>query len=839
MTPKPNHHAGRRLGSLLTLLMLATTAAEAAKAKPKTDPDPEIPNVDQWLENTLAGPLAGIDEIVFAVHTIKPEHWYANIGYFSDRRDVPTYGDGGRLCKFNLRTKQLTTLIDDPKGNLRDPCVHYDGQRIVFSWRKGGQENYLLYEIRADGTGLRQLTHGEYDDYEPCWTPDDGILFVSTRCRRWVNCWLTQVGNIHRCDADGSNVRPLSANLEQDNTPWMLPDGRALYMRWEYVDRSQVLFHHLWTMNPDGTGQTVFFGNLHPGGVFIDAKPIPGGEDVVLIHSPGHGQTEHAGNVAVVSAKRGPDERSAMRGITRAGGYRDPWAFSSNLFMAARDSHLYLINEKGETALLLELPKDFGPGVWLHEPRPIMKRNREAAIAPRVDATANTGRFFLDNVYFGRNMDGVQPGEIKKLLVVESLPKPVNFTGGMDPLSYKGTFTIERVLGEVPVEADGSAYFEAPALRSLFFVALDAHGRAVKRMQSFTTVQPGETLGCLGCHEHRTAARPAGGPSTSAAVRRGLAAIEPIPGVPQPIDFPRDIQPILDRHCVKCHNPDRPDGRVVLTGDRGPMFSLSFYALTAWLQIADGRNDSYGNRGPHQFGSGGSPVMEKLERKHYDVAASPEEKRLVGLWLDAGASYPGTYAALATGMIGGYQKNQQVLNNDAKWPETEAAAKTLADRCDACHKTLKRAIPHSLSDEIGLSFWTPDMHDPRLKHNRHVVFNLTRPEKSLVLMAPLAQSAGGLGLCRAADANKDAPGGVLASKDDPAYRAILAMCEAGKRKLDEVKRFDMPGFKPRPEWVREMKRYGVLPDAFDLDKDPIDVYAVERKYWELFELKSK
>ncbi len=131
-----------------------------------------------------------------------------------------------------------------------------------------------------------------------------------------------------------------------------------------------------------------------------------------------------------------------------------------------------LLNRQGAVRTLYTLPGEFGD-VWLHEPRPLVPRSREPVIPPHVDLARPTGQFLLNNVYAGRNMAGVQPGEIKKLLVLESLPKPVNFTGGMDPLSYVGTFTLERVLGTVPVEADGSAYFEAPAMRSLFFVALD------------------------------------------------------------------------------------------------------------------------------------------------------------------------------------------------------------------------------------------------------------------------------------------------------------------------------------------------------------------------------
>ena len=224
---------------------------------------------------------------------------------------------------------------------------------------------------------------------------------------------------------------------------------------------------------------------------------------MVLIRSPGHGATEHAGFVSTLSVKRGPDHLPSLQDISRSADFRDPWAVTENAFLVARNNTLVLMNEQGSVHTLYTLPREFG-AVWLHEPRPLVPRSPEPVIPPHVDLARSTGRYLLSNVYAGRNMAGVKPGEIKKLLVLESLPKPVNFTGGMDPLSYVGTFTLERVLGTVPVEADGSAYFEAPALRSLFFVALDDNDLAVKRMQSFTGVGPGETLGCVGCHEHRS-----------------------------------------------------------------------------------------------------------------------------------------------------------------------------------------------------------------------------------------------------------------------------------------------------------------------------------------------
>jgi Tol biopolymer transport system component len=154
------------------------------------------------------------EEVVFAARfsgsPSQDGHWYANFGYYGPDFLRKAYGEGGKLYRLNLRTNRLTSLIHDPRGGVRDPQVHYDGRRILFSYRKGGTEQYHLYEINADGSGLRQLTDGEYDDIEPTYLPSGDIVFVSSRSKRWVNCWLTQVATLYRCDRDGRNIRPLS-----------------------------------------------------------------------------------------------------------------------------------------------------------------------------------------------------------------------------------------------------------------------------------------------------------------------------------------------------------------------------------------------------------------------------------------------------------------------------------------------------------------------------------------------------------------------------------------------------------------------------------------------------
>jgi hypothetical protein len=762
----------------------------------------------------------GVEEIIFAARfpgsPTGDGHWYANIGYYAQDANRKAYGKGGKLYKLNLKTRKLTTLLDDPEGGVRDPQISYDGTKILFAYRKGGTENYHLYEIDVSGAQLRQLTDGAYDDFEPTYVPGGDIVFVSTRCKRWVNCWLTQVAIMHRCKPDGSNMHAISSNSEQDNTPWPLSDGRLLYTRWEYVDRSQVDYHHLWAANPDGTGQMIYYGNLHPGTVMIDAKPIPNSHKVIAVFSPGHGRKEHEGAVEIVDPRGGPDDKSYAQQISKTPEYRDPWAFSEDSFIAAKGAALVAMNAKGETQELFRLPAaDLAAKLQLHEPRPLIARPREPEVPARSNLSKTSGTLVLSNVYDGRNMQGVRPGEIKELLVLESLPMPIHYTGGMEPISFGGTFTLERIVGTVPVEADGSAYFELPALRSFFFVALDEHDMSVKRMQSFTTVQPGETTGCVGCHEDRLQAPPHS-LTQPAATRRDPSRVTPVADVPEVFDFPRDIQPILDRNCLPCHDYNRRAGKTILSGDRGPIYSHSYYTLTIHNQVADGRNRAVSNYPPHALGTSGSALMNKLGPQHHGVQVTDRERKLIQFWIESGAPYPGTYAALGTGMLGGYAENQ-LEHPDADWPGTHAVAEIEKRRCGSCHNANSMPLPASASDDQKLPPWDPlKKVDYRRQFSRHLLFNLTHTDLSMLLLAPLSQDAGGYGLCKAA---------VFTNRSDPDYLGLLAYINDAKHYLDQVKRFDMPGFQPREAWVREMKRFGI-PLA-----SPIDYYAAEREYW--------
>ena len=798
-------------------LVVSGGALDAAQ-KPPAKPSSKLGAVQMpetfpgpILSRFLDGPMKGVEEIVFAVRVPGHDHWYVTFGNYADFSEYPQklafkkedgvywgYGEGGRLCRMNLRTGKVTTILEDMKGGVRDPQLSYDGNKILFAYRKGGTHPFHLCEINVDGSGLRQLTDGPDDDIEPMYCPDGSIVFGSSRCRRFVNCWYTRVATLYRCDADGGNVRMLSTNNDHDNTPWMMPDGRLLYMRWEYVDRSQVHFHHLWTMNPDGTGQTVFYGNMTGGIAMLDAKPIPGTGKVVASFSPGHGRPEHLGPITIVDPQFGPDDPRGARTVSKTGDWKDPYAFSENCFLLAHARGLFVMDGEGNVEMIYQLPEAERAQFQCNEPRPIQGRPREPIIPSRVDLNVPTGRLFLEDIYHGRNMAGVERGAVKKLLVLQQLPKPVNFSGGMEPLTIGGSFTLAEIVGEAPVEPDGSAYLEVPAMRSLFFVALDKNDLAVKRMHSFVTVQPGETIGCVGCHENRQSAA-LSSPASLLAMKRPPSPVQPIRDVPSVLDFPRDIQPILDRHCVQCHNADRREAKVDLTGDKTPTYCMSYWTITSRGLISDARNQPYANRAPYTYGSAASRLMKLIDGSHHAAKLSDLERKTVRLWIETSATYPGTYASLASGAYPAHLPYGAMMQ-----------------RCGECHRGTER-------DHRGKEFTTLVIGGAH-GHYLEPLENISRPEQAYMLLAPLAKEAGGLQLCGKP---------VFASTSDPLYRDMLAALRDAHDRLMAGKRFDMPGFRPNEHYIREMQRFGILPKSLG-PNDPVDCYATDRAYWNSF-----
>ncbi|NQV36277.1 MAG: hypothetical protein HQ515_26530 [Phycisphaeraceae bacterium] len=762
-------------------------------------------------------------------------HWYANIGYFCDDKDDPAYTTGAQLCKLNLKTGHVTVLLETAQGCIRDPKVHYDAEKILFAWRKKGLPNYNLYEINVDGSNIRQITSGPFDDYEPEYLPDGGIVFVSTRARRWVGCWKTQVGTIHRCNSDGTQIEMLSCNIEHDNTPSVLPNGKILYMRWEYVDRSQVEFHHLWTMNPDGSNQEIYYGNEVSWGVFLSCRPVPNDDRVMGIYSPGHGRNDHYGLLSFFSDRYGPDDPRGLQHIEfpwGRGQLADPWIFNANTILAAEEHsppRLVIVtrnkNDKTYTPHALYEIKNNSEKWITQSPRPIMKRAREQVVVKRSDPAHATGTQIVVDIYNSQKLEGIQRGDIKKLLIIETLPKPVNFSGVPDTLSWLGSFNLERILGTVPVEPDGSAYFELPANRPVFYVALDENDLSCKRMQSFTSVMPGETMSCIGCHNSRNHSHTNLGDTRQvAALQRPPSAITPIEGVHDVPDFMRDVQPVLDTYCIECHNTTDRKGRLSLEGDMGATYSISYYSLAMRNQIGDGRN-GLGNQPPRSLGSSASPLLRKLEGEHHNVKASRADWLKVWAWTEAAAPFCGTYGGL---------RNLKQQNTKVGLFANKTGA-VLHTRCNTCHRPDGQGTQPRLAVGFDWEQRRKLMNRPTGQHERlvlkddparyfswDVLMNASRPDQSAVLLAPLAKEAGGWGMCP----------DVFKSRDDVGYRTMSRAAVNWQTQWRKSRAFGSPDFQVNHQYRREMARFGLLPEDTPLNQ--IDPYQTDQRYWKMF-----
>ncbi|MBN1418096.1 MAG: hypothetical protein JXP34_04930, partial [Planctomycetes bacterium] len=706
---------------------------------------------------------------------------------------------GGALCVASPHRwdEPPRELVTSPTGQILDADLSYDGETILFSWRRTQDQGYHLWTIRTDGSDLRQATDGPWHDYNGCWLPDGGIAFLSTRAPQFAYCWHAPVGIVHRMDPDGSNVRPLSANYLNDFTPYPLEDGRIIYSRWEYVDRPAIPIQSLWTIHPDGTNLAAYFGNrvISPG-TFMEARPIPGTERIICTMTGHNGPTR--GAIGIIDRTRGLNAQAAIRNITpdvpvprvdegngNTGGskpYSCPLPLDSIRFLvSARGPIIVRTIEGGCQSLALPAP---GDGMQYFSATPIRPRSRPPAVAPAVAPAAEPfAVLYLQDVYAGLEPH-VKRGEVVRIRVVRELAKGVRidpqyraFGFQFPVISCGATYAGKRVLGDVPVESDGSAYFRVPAGEPIYFMAIDAQGRAVQRMRSFTHFMPGEVQGCVGCHEPRL---------QTPAPRRGKAFARPPRDLEPPewgvagFDYARIVQPVLDRHCVRCHDPlDAPRG-IDLSGGRTDFFNVSYDVLARerqgprgspyvnWIPTYNGQEQNILVIDPKSWGSPQSRLAEIVLSGHPDADGKPRVdvdeagRRRILAWIDLNVPYYGTSETAYPAAEG----CRRIVP-----PRLEAVLADVAKRrCASCHR------------------------DGRIPRREWV--RITEPELNPFLAAPLVRAAGGSGRCGSP---------VFASEDDPDYRAILETFAPVGAMLAERPRLDMPGGKPAPDLCRDCK----------------------------------
>ncbi|MHC4399110.1 MAG: HzsA-related protein [Planctomycetota bacterium] len=661
---------------------------------------------------------------VFTKHYDLGGSHYAYTEGQSDAQRERHFQPGTALCVLEMDDVygRVETLVEDPEGVIRDPDVAYDAERILFEWKKGlDTDDYHLYEIHVGDGRIRQITSGlGYADYEAAYLPDGDLVLNSTRCIQTVDCWWTEVSNLFTCDSKGRYLRQLSFDQVHSNYPTVTHDGRVIYTRWDYNDRGQIYPQGLFQMNPDGTGQTELYGNnsFFPTAI-LHARAIPGTGKIVCVFSghhtrqngwlglldPGKGRQENLGAQLIAPVRDTPAvhvDRYGQEGDQ----FQYPYPLDESAFLVALRPEgaeryaLYFVTIDGQRELLVSDPK-----TSCNQPVPLCRRPEPLRRPNLVDYRDDQAAVYLHDVYRGPGLAGVERGTIRgvRVIALEFRAAGIGKNGNRGPaggamastpISIEGAWDVKKVLGTAKVHADGSACFHVPAKTPVYFQAVDGQGQMVQSMRSWVSLQPGETASCVGCHEHKNSSPPV--TEASRAMLAGPTELEPFYGPPRGFSFIQEIQPILDKHCVRCHRLDEPpryseaSSAASLEGadDDQPAFSLRGIQILdlesqrkwsdSYRALADRRVANWINvqsappmLPPYHAGASQSRLIHVLrDGSHYGVRLSrPEMDRFV-VWIDLLVPYCGDYTeAMNEEHVGDYN---QFVQKRRRWHAEEA-----------------------------------------------------------------------------------------------------------------------------------------------------------------------
>ena len=586
-------------------------------------------------------------------------------------------------------------------GSFVSPDLSYDGKTIVFGyvecvgargherhtdpsrghWDKGWC--YHIFKVNVDGSGLEQLTDGTWNDFDPCWLPNGRVVFISERRGGYLRCGrCCPTYTLYDMNPDGSDILMMSPHETNEWHPSVTHDGMIVYTRWDYVDRHGCVAHLPWITTPDGRDSRAVHGNFAPRekrpDMELSVRAIPGSHKFLATAAPHHGQAY--GSLVIIDPRIEDDD--AMAPVKRVtpdvafpesqGGrqvYGTAWPLNENYYLCVYDAGMkpgagrqgrahvngdygiYLVDAFGNKELVYR-----DPAVACIDPIPLRPRQKPPVLPSACDRLAKSkpaqGTMAVLNTY-----DSLKPWpegtKIKALRIYQIIPMsvpsggPPHEIGLRLPTGRDSVILARYVIGTVPVEEDGSAHFVVPAMKEVFFQALDEKGLAVQSMRSATYVQPGERLVCQGCHEPKYRAPQQPERTTALALQR--APSKPVPDVDgsSPFSYPRLVQPVLDNHCVKCHEknqvakvkPPRLTGEVVAKG-RGKWFQ-SYHSLASKYGFWQ-----YGDRfrtTPGKFGARASKLYAMLEKGHHKLELPEEDMHRLALWLDSASVFYGVY----------------------------------------------------------------------------------------------------------------------------------------------------------------------------------------------------
>nr|MDP0504607.1 SUMF1/EgtB/PvdO family nonheme iron enzyme [Verrucomicrobiota bacterium JB025] len=586
-----------------------------------------------------------------------PANWQSNA-------DMAKTGHRNRILEFSLADGSLKPVHEPEHGEfVGDVDLDFDGGRILFS-SIGGHGGWAVFEKDlATGECVEVTPVDEGVDFmDACYLPDGRIMFAATSGFQGVPCvgGRDKVANLHVLDRGTGEVRRLCFDQENNWCPTVLPNGKVMYLRWEYTDSAHYFSRVLMHMNPDGTNQKEYYGSnsYWPNSMFY-ARPLPGSSSKFVAVVSGHHGVRRAGELVVFDNALGRHEASgaiqripgagvAVEAVTMDGlvnrsfpRFLHPWPLSDKLFLVSMSLDgerfgIYLVDVFDNMVPLLEAKRK-----WSYvEPVPLRKTVRPPEREDLVVKGESEAVFYIQDIYEGGGLDGVPRGTVKGVKVYKYEYAPRD-SGGHYAIGMEGPWDVRSVLGTAPVNEDGSVMFRAPANTPVAFAPLDGEGKSLQMMRSWTTGMPGEVVSCIGCHESQNQAPD--GRATLASEKPPVELEEWLGGPVRGFSFEREVQPVLDRHCIGCHTrrDAKEDGR--------PDFSeptRSYDALHPYVR-RNGPEGDYHLLTPAEFHADTSELMQLLKEGHHGVELDGESVERIVTWIDMNVPKYGTWTEAA------------------------------------------------------------------------------------------------------------------------------------------------------------------------------------------------
>lgn len=620
----------------------------------------------------LGNPLLDADKIVAARYILGKSARNAmapKLG--TQNNNWSNQGSAGR-SGFNASIVELSNLrgevnvrevykpkLDSPISDLR---LHWDGNRMMFT-QLCNDRRWNIFEVQLDGTGFHPLIENEEPDlefYDGTYLPDGRIIATSNIGYQRVPCLSgsNPVGNMVIYDPKDHNLRRLTFDQDGNWNPVIMNNGRVMYTRWEYTDLTHYYSRIVMHMNPDGTENKALYGSgsMFPNSTF-DVQPIPGTGSAFVGIISGHHGIARSGRMIVFDPTKG---RKNVAGMVQEIPYRNrpikeeikdrlvdgvwpqfikPTVLSDKYFLVAAKLSpealwgIYLVDIFDNVTCVFE-----AEGEGFISPALVHKVTVPPIIPDRVKMDQKEATFFIQDIYEGEGLKDIPRGTVKELRLHAYEYAYVSAKSDHNWHGIQSGWDIKRLLGTVPVEKDGSAIFKVPANTPLSIQPIDKDGVAIQWMRSWVTAQPGEVVSCIGCHEDQNQIAI---PKRVIASQKDPDVITPPEGGVRSFTFDLEIQPILDRACIACHNGEKAFD---LRGGKKDKFGYgtSYLNFHPYIHRQGGEGDMVVLQ-PYEYHPNTSELVRMLKRGHHNVELTDKEWRTLYNWIDYNAPDKGYF----------------------------------------------------------------------------------------------------------------------------------------------------------------------------------------------------